>query len=195
MTLPPSAAATLAFETTGEARLVGIPATREHLRSDTFVQDGYEGLEVFIQMESLGLRELASLADYVAEGEDIYDYILTPRETPLLDGEVDEVVKSVEFQREIVSVLTEFTPDQFSQRVFGTVSVLRMVTAERIMLSCQLAVANQTTQDVAKGLVEIERLNKSLLSCVLATSNESRKLTKTMNSTLENTVLISKVSG
>ncbi|OWY91788.1 hypothetical protein PHMEG_00039489 [Phytophthora megakarya] len=97
MTLSPASATTLAFETTGEARLVGIPATREHLRSDTFVQDGYGGLEVLIQMESLGLCELASLADYVAEGEDIYDYILTPRETPLLDGELDEVVKSVEF--------------------------------------------------------------------------------------------------
>ncbi|OWZ05356.1 hypothetical protein PHMEG_00022570 [Phytophthora megakarya] len=107
VTLPPSSAATLAFETTGEARLVGIPATREHLRSGTFVQDGYGGLEVLIQMESLGLRELASLADYVDEGEDIYDYILTPRETPLLGGELDEVVKSVEFQREIASGLVE----------------------------------------------------------------------------------------
>ncbi|OWZ02103.1 LOW QUALITY PROTEIN: hypothetical protein PHMEG_00026395 [Phytophthora megakarya] len=131
MTLPPSSAATLAFETTGEARFVGIPATREHLR----------GLEPLIQMESLGLRELAFLADYVDEGEEIYDYILTPRETPLLNGEQDEVVKS---------------------RVFGTVSVLQKVTAERIMLSRQLAVPNQTTQDVAKGLVEIERLNKEL---------------------------------
>ncbi|OWZ08322.1 hypothetical protein PHMEG_00019155 [Phytophthora megakarya] len=162
MTFSPSTAATLVFETTGEARLLGIPATREHLRSDTFVQDGHGGLEVLIQMGSLGLRELASLADYVAEGEDIYDYILTPRETPLLDGELDEVVKSVEFQREIASVLTEFTPDQFSQRVFGTVFILRKVTAERIMLSRQLAVADQTTHYVAKGLVEIGRLNKEL---------------------------------
>ncbi|OWZ10615.1 LOW QUALITY PROTEIN: hypothetical protein PHMEG_00016509 [Phytophthora megakarya] len=160
MTLSPASATILALETTGEARLVGIPATREHLRSDTFVQDGYGGLEVLILMESLGL--LASLPDYVAEGEAIYDYIMTPRETPLLDGELDEVVKSVEFQREVALVLTEFTPDQFSQRVFGTVSVLRKVTAERIVLSRQLAVANQTTQVVAKCLVEIERLNKDL---------------------------------
>ncbi|OWZ02195.1 hypothetical protein PHMEG_00026285 [Phytophthora megakarya] len=147
MTFSPASTTTLAFARTGEARLVGIPATREHLKSDAFVQDGYGGLEALIQMESLGLRELASLADYVVEGEDSYDYILTPRETPLLDGEFDEVVKSVQFQREIASVLTEFIPDEFSQRVFGTGSVLRKVTSETITLSRQLAVANQTTQD------------------------------------------------
>ncbi|OWY94616.1 LOW QUALITY PROTEIN: hypothetical protein PHMEG_00035602 [Phytophthora megakarya] len=68
-----------------------------------------------------------------------------------------------EFQREVASILTEFTPDQLAQQIFGTVSVLRKVTAERTMLSRQLALADQTTQDVTKGLVEIERLNKELV--------------------------------
>ncbi|OWZ07996.1 hypothetical protein PHMEG_00019530 [Phytophthora megakarya] len=153
----------LAFGTSGETRLVGIPATREHLKTGAFIQDGYGGLEALIQMESLGLQELGSLADYVADGEDIYDFVLTPRDVPLLDGDLDEAVKSVEFQREVASILTEFTPDQLAQRVFGTVSVLRKVTAERTMLSRQLALADQTTQDVAKGPVEIERLNKELV--------------------------------
>ncbi|OWZ04692.1 hypothetical protein PHMEG_00023364 [Phytophthora megakarya] len=163
MTLSPTSSNKFAFGTSGETRLVGIPATREHLKTGAFIQNGYGGLEVLIQMESLGLQELGSLADYVADGKDIYDFILTPRDVPLLDGYLDEATKSVEFQREVASILTEFTPDQLAQRVFGTVPVLRKVIAERRMLSCQLALADQTTQDVAKGLVEIERLNKELV--------------------------------
>ncbi|OWZ04746.1 hypothetical protein PHMEG_00023301 [Phytophthora megakarya] len=125
MTLPPTSTTKSAFGTTGETRLVGIPATREHLKTGAFVQDDYGGLEALIQMESLGLQELGSLAGYVADGEGIYDIVLTPHDTSLLDGNLDEAVKSVEFQREMASILTEFTPDQLAQRVFRTISVLR----------------------------------------------------------------------
>ncbi|OWY98385.1 hypothetical protein PHMEG_00030864 [Phytophthora megakarya] len=124
MTLSSTSSTKLAFRTSGETRLVGIPATREHLKTGAFIQDGYGGLEALIQMESLGLQELDSLTDCVADGEGIYDFILTPRDVPFLDGDLDEAIKSVEFQREVASILTEFTPDQLAQRVFGTVSVL-----------------------------------------------------------------------
>ncbi|OWY95050.1 hypothetical protein PHMEG_00035056 [Phytophthora megakarya] len=107
-------------------------------------------------MESLGLQELGSLADYLADGEGIYDFVLTPRVVPLLDGDLDKAIKSVEFQPEVASILTEFTPDQLAQRVFGIVSVLRKVTAERMMLLRQLAMTDQTTQDVTKERVEME---------------------------------------
>ncbi|OWZ13853.1 hypothetical protein PHMEG_00012759 [Phytophthora megakarya] len=74
-------------------------------------------------MESLGLQELGSLADYVADGEDIYKFVLTPRDVLLLDGDLDKAIKSVEFEREVASILTEFTPDQLAERVFVTVSI------------------------------------------------------------------------
>ncbi|OWY95619.1 hypothetical protein PHMEG_00034327, partial [Phytophthora megakarya] len=88
--------------------------------------------------------------------------VLTPREAPLSDSDLDEAIKSVEFQREVASILTEFVPEQLSQRVFGTVSLLRKVTAENIMMKRQLAVADPVTQDISNGLIEIERLKKEV---------------------------------
>ncbi|OWZ02013.1 hypothetical protein PHMEG_00026506, partial [Phytophthora megakarya] len=150
------------FTTSGKVRLVGIPATREHIKAGALVEDGYGGLETYIQMESLGLGELARLTDHVTDDEDIHDFVLTPREAPLSDSDLDEAIKSVEFQREMASILTEFVPDQLSQLVFGTVSLLRKVTAENIMLKRQLAVADPVTQDFSNGPIEIERLKKEV---------------------------------
>ncbi|OWZ11314.1 hypothetical protein PHMEG_00015684 [Phytophthora megakarya] len=100
------AAAKFSFATSGKARLVGIPATRDHIKAGALVEDGYGGLETFIQIESLGLEERDRLADHVTDDEDIHDFVLTPREAPLSDGDLDEAVKSMEFQGEMASILT-----------------------------------------------------------------------------------------
>ncbi|OWZ22669.1 hypothetical protein PHMEG_0002583 [Phytophthora megakarya] len=143
-------------------RLVGIPATRDHIKAGALVEDGYGGLETYVQMESLGLEELTRLADHVTDDEDIHDFVLTPREAPLFDNDLDEAIKAVRFQRKMTSILTEFVPDQLSQRVFGTVSLLRKVTAENIMSKRQLAGADPVTQDISNDLIEIERLKKEV---------------------------------
>ncbi|OWZ09695.1 hypothetical protein PHMEG_00017565 [Phytophthora megakarya] len=60
-------------------------------------------------MESLGLDEMARLADQVADDGDIQDFIFTPREASRFDGDLDEAVKSVESQREMASTCSRST--------------------------------------------------------------------------------------
>ncbi|KAG6613807.1 uncharacterized protein IUM83_19575 [Phytophthora cinnamomi] len=132
-------------------RVVGIPATERHNDGRTFLQDGFGGLEALVQMESPGAAELAHLYDFFEEDDVISDFILTPREDPLSESELTAQLKSFRVKRELASILSQFDAKQLAYRTFGTVSLLRKVTAKYDMIKRRLG------QDAAvKSEVELQ---------------------------------------
>ncbi|KAG6610271.1 uncharacterized protein IUM83_00001 [Phytophthora cinnamomi] len=102
-------------------------------------------------MESLGATELAHLYDFVEEDDIIGDFILTPREDPLSESELTDQLKSFRVKRELASILSQFDAKQLVYRTFGTVSLLRKVTAKYDMIKRRLG------QDAAvKSEVELQ---------------------------------------
>ncbi|KAL4145332.1 hypothetical protein PRNP1_013004 [Phytophthora ramorum] len=77
------------------------------------------------QMNELTIGSLAQLYDFFDENVDIHDYVLTPRKKPLSEDDMEHQLNHVSLKREIASILTEFGPENLSQRVFGTVDVLQ----------------------------------------------------------------------
>jgi hypothetical protein len=112
------------FLSSVRVRLVGIPATERHNDGKTYTQNGYGGLDALVQMESLGTGDLARLYDFFGEDDDIHDFLLAPRVSPLPADELEPVLNGIGVRREMASILTEFGSENLAQRVFGTVSVL-----------------------------------------------------------------------
>ncbi|KAG7376650.1 hypothetical protein PHYPSEUDO_012955 [Phytophthora pseudosyringae] len=87
-------------------------------------QNGYEGLEVLVQMESPSRVQLARMYDHLEEGDYIHGFVLTPREKPLQDDELDAQLYSVELQRKMAqdsdNVVRQLTrSDQVAQDAVG----------------------------------------------------------------------------
>ncbi|KAJ8544514.1 hypothetical protein ON010_g11753 [Phytophthora cinnamomi] len=128
----------------------GIPATERHNDGKTFLQDGFGGLEALVQMGSLGATELAHIYDCFEEDDVISDFILTSREDPLSESELMAQLKSFRAERELASILSQFDAMQLAYRTFGTVSLLRKVTAKYDVIKRRLE------QDTAVSEVELQ---------------------------------------
>jgi chromosome segregation ATPase len=140
--------------------LLGIPATERHNDSKTYTQNGYGGLEALDQMKSLLTGDLARLYDFFGEDDDIHDFLLAPRVTPLPADELEPVLNSIGVRREMASILTEFGPENLAQRIFGTVSVLQKVVSCYSRVEAQLDASDSATRSAvaAQGdLSEIKR--------------------------------------
>ncbi|KAG6620349.1 uncharacterized protein IUM83_16399 [Phytophthora cinnamomi] len=110
-------------------RVVGVPATDKHNDGKTFLQDCFGGLEALVQTESLGASELVHLYDFLEDDDVIVDYIVTPRENPLTESGLTSHLECSAGKRELASVLAQFDAKQLAYRTFGTVSLLRKMTA------------------------------------------------------------------
>ncbi|GMF21941.1 unnamed protein product [Phytophthora fragariaefolia] len=132
-------------------RVVGVPATECHNDGRTFLQDGFGGLEALVQMESLGATELVVLYDFFDDNDIIGEFILTPRETSLTATELSSRLKNFAVNRELASILSQFDPKQVALRTFGTVSLLRKVTAKYDRIKRKLA-----EDDGAASVIELQ---------------------------------------
>ncbi|GMF35733.1 unnamed protein product [Phytophthora fragariaefolia] len=91
-------------------RVVDVPATESRNNGRTFLQDGFGGLEVLVQMESLGTTELAVFQ-----------------------------LNKFAVKREFASILSQFDSKQLALRTFGTVSLLRKAAAKYSRIKRKLA--------------------------------------------------------
>jgi hypothetical protein len=138
--------------------LVGIPATERHNDGKTYTQDGYGGLEALVQTESLGTGDLARLYVFFGEDDDIHDFLLAPRVTPLPADELEPVLNSIGVRREMASILTEFGPENLAQRVFGTVSVLQNVIPRYSRVEGQLDASDSATRSAVAAQDELSEI-------------------------------------
>ncbi|KAJ8540785.1 hypothetical protein ON010_g12442 [Phytophthora cinnamomi] len=120
-------------------RVVGVPATEKHNDGKTFLQVGLGGREASVLMERLGASELVHLYDFFEDNDVVGDYILTPRENPLTESGLTSQLESFAVKRELTSILTQFDAKQLAYRMFGTVSLLRKMTAKYDRIKRRLA--------------------------------------------------------
>ncbi|KAK1932606.1 hypothetical protein P3T76_012190 [Phytophthora citrophthora] len=92
------------------------------------------------QVERLSTYEKAMLFQFFDESDDLNDHILTPRADSLQGPELETLLADLSFRRQMASVLTEFDPENFAQRVFGTVSALFRVTEKLRRVQAELKV-------------------------------------------------------
>ncbi|KAL3661389.1 hypothetical protein V7S43_013592 [Phytophthora oleae] len=123
-----------------DAWLVGIPAVQRHLEHSFLFQDGYGGLETLIQVKRLATSEKAVLFQFFDESDNLDDHVLTPRGDSLQGSELENLLSGLSFRREMASILTEFEPENFAQRVFWTVSTLRRVAQKLSRVQVELEV-------------------------------------------------------
>ncbi|KAL3659762.1 hypothetical protein V7S43_004381 [Phytophthora oleae] len=122
---------------TEDTRLVGIPAVKHHLDNGFFFQDGYGGLEAFVQVERLATSEKAVLFQFFDESDNLDDHVLTPRGDSLQGPELENLLSGLSFRH------------NFAQRVFGTVSVLRRVAQKLTRVQAELGDASDVTRDTS----------------------------------------------
>jgi hypothetical protein len=129
---------TPAMTSNGVIRIVGVPATQEHLDAGIHTQNGYGGLEALLPMESLSVGDIARLDDFFQPTDNPHDVLLVPRSEPLQESALDVQMRSLDLRREVASIITEFDIPSLAQRVIGTVSLLRRLAIDRQLIQAQL---------------------------------------------------------
>jgi hypothetical protein len=154
---------TPAMTSNGVIRIVGVPATQEHLDAGIHTQNGYGGLEALLPMESLSVGDIARLDDFFQPTDNPHDVLLVPRSEPLQESELDVQMRSLDLRREVASIITEFNVPSLAQRVIGTVSLLRRLAIDRQLIQAQLGQDNNTSaRDAVQARSEIVRLELAL---------------------------------
>jgi len=144
-------------------RIVGFPATQEHLDAGLHTQNGYGGLEVLLPMEGMGVGDIARLDSFFEPSDNPHDVVLVPRPEPLSEEELDRQMRSLDLQREVASVITEFSVPNLAQRVVGTVSLLRRLAIERQLMDVQLGQdSSGNARDAVAARGEVVRLELAL---------------------------------
>ncbi|KAG6613172.1 uncharacterized protein IUM83_16961 [Phytophthora cinnamomi] len=90
-------------------------------------------------MESLDASELVHLYDFFEDNDIIGDYILTPRENPLTESGLTSQLESFAVKHKLASILIQFDAKQLAYRTFGTMSLLRKMTAKHDRMKRRLA--------------------------------------------------------
>ncbi|KAE8894789.1 hypothetical protein PF005_g19913 [Phytophthora fragariae] len=112
----------------GRTRLVGVPASSDHLLRHIHARDGYGGLETLVQVEELDHADLLDLQEFFPEdGPPMADLVLRSRVEATPGEELESSLRSLPVQRELAALLSEYGADNLAERRFSIVSLLRRI--------------------------------------------------------------------
>ncbi|KAE9189446.1 hypothetical protein PF004_g22214 [Phytophthora fragariae] len=136
----------------GRTRLVGVPASNDHLLRHIHARDGYGCLEALTQVEELDHADLLHLQEFFpAEGPPAADLVLRSRTEATPGEELMSALQSLPVQREMAALLSEYGADNLAERTFATVSLLRRILDRYRRVCRQLnASAFRSRQDALK---------------------------------------------
>ncbi|OWZ04658.1 hypothetical protein PHMEG_00023403 [Phytophthora megakarya] len=124
---------------------VGIPAWSQHLADDKYTRDGYGGLEVVQCVDGLTAVDFQDLTTLVDQGGDVNTLTLRPRaDRPLDLAELEGMLNSTLIRREFVSILSHYSPDGLTQKVFASTTFLKRLFAKFRQLRTQVDSSNST---------------------------------------------------
>ncbi|KAE9346471.1 hypothetical protein PF008_g8271 [Phytophthora fragariae] len=133
----------------GHTRLVGVPASNDHLLRHIHARDGYGGLEALVQVEELDHADLLDLQEFFPEeGPPVADLVLRSRTEATSGEELMSALQSLPVQREMAALLSEYGVDDLADRTFASVSLLRRILDRYRRVCRQLnASASRSRQD------------------------------------------------
>ncbi|KAE8964954.1 hypothetical protein PR001_g28876, partial [Phytophthora rubi] len=147
----------------GRTRLVGVPASNDHLLRHIHARDGYAGLEALVQVEELDHADLLDFQEFFPEeGPPVADLVLRSRTEVTPGEELMSALQSLPVQREVAALLSEYGADNLAERTFATVSLLRRIL-DRYCRVCRQpsASASRSRQDALKAQDQLRLIKLS----------------------------------
>ncbi|KAE8875806.1 hypothetical protein PF005_g22014 [Phytophthora fragariae] len=147
----------------GCTRLVGVPASNDHLLRHIHARDGYGGLEALVQVEELDHADLLDLQEFFPEeGPPVADLVLRSRTEATPGEELMSALQSLPVQREMAALLSEYGADNLAERTFATVSLLQRILDRYRRVCRQLnAMASRSRQDALKAQDQLRLIKLS----------------------------------
>ncbi|KAE8907240.1 hypothetical protein PF003_g9494 [Phytophthora fragariae] len=147
----------------GRTRLVGVPASNDHLLRHIHARDGYGGLEALVQVKELDHADLLDLQEFFPEGGPPVAVLVLRSRTEATPGEeLMSALQSLPVQREMAALLSKYGPDNLAERTFATFSLLRRILDRYRRVCRQLnASASRSRQDALKAQDQLRLIKLS----------------------------------
>lgn len=120
-------------------------------------RDGYGDLEALIQVEELDHADMLDLQEFFSDDNPVVpDLVVNARASVTPGDEVESVHHSIQAQREMGTLLSEYGVDRLAERTFSTASVLHRVLDRYRRVRHQLdASPSQSRQDATRAKYQL----------------------------------------